>query len=362
MKTNRIFSAFVAVLLTSTSLFAQGSKDERTFIVRTGKPSRETISQTIKKTGGIVSPHEVKLSTKVGGRLVTLALPDGTPIEEGALVKKGDKIALIDGRDYKARLASADAQVSSAQATFVDTKRELDRMELLFKEGTATERERDNASAAYERAVAALEQAKAQKELAEIELDETTITSPIDGAVSVRAVEEGMLLSAGTHIVTVTQMTPLRFSLSVPTTLFEHLVADKTAISIEVDAYPGKMVEGKLTRIFPVADAQTRTVRIEAEIDNRDGLYVPGMYAVGTIALASRENVLVVPYDAVVRNDKENIIYTVKDGVAHATKVKLGIRQDAVVEVLEGLLDGDEIVIAGQHRLTDGAKVKNEVL
>jgi membrane fusion protein (multidrug efflux system) len=184
--------------------------------------------------------------------------------------------------------------------------------------------------------------------------------APMDGVVSARHAEPGTLLGVGSKVLTLTQLNPLRFQLAVPTTLFAQLALDRTGIRIEVDAYPGQPVDGVVSRIYPVADDATRTIRIETILDNADGRYMPGMYATGVIALDRRENALAVPYDAVIRNGDERIVYRMKDGRAEAVTVKLGIRQDAIVEVLEGLADTDEIIVAGQHRLSDGVPVKLE--
>ncbi len=357
---NRKKALAISLILSGVgALLAQSP--ERVFIVRTGRPTRQTLAQTIRKTGSLVSPAEVAISAKVAGRLVKLELANGTRLEEGVRVKAGDTIAAIDARDYTAQFEAAKATVASAEATVKDARREFDRAATLFKEGTATEQERDQSEASYERALAALAQARAQAEIARINLDETVIRAPMDGVVSKRSVEPGTLLASGTQIATITQMNPLRFQIAVPTTLFAELAIEKTGVSIEVDAYPGEPIPANISRIYPVADDATRTVRIETTVDNAAGRYLPGMYAVGTIDLNRRENVLCVPFDTVIRNDRERIVYRVENGIAHAAKVKLGIRSDAIVEVLDGLAETDEIVIAGQHRLTDGAKVKNEV-
>lgn len=350
-----LIAAATAVAL---SAFAQNA--DKVYVVRTGKPTRQTISQSIRKTGSLVSPAEVVLSAKVSGRLLSLALADGTRLEEGVRVKKGDKIAEIESRDYKALLEAASANVASAQATLKDTERELRRAETLFKEGTATEQERDQAGANFERAEAALAQAKAQETTAKINLEECVLYAPMDGVVSKRSAEPGTLLSPGAQIATLTQLDPIRFQIAVPTTLYAQLAPGKTGVSIDVDAYPGEPFEAKISRIYPVADDITRTIRVEMTLDNAAGKLVPGMYAVGSIDLNRRENVLCVPFDVVIKNDKERLVYRVENGVAHAVKVKLGVRSDAIVEVLEGLSESDEIVVAGQHRLTDGAKVKQE--
>ena len=353
--------AVVAMVAAVAAAAAVAQDGGRVFVVKTGKPSRQTISQTIRKTGSLVSPAEVAVSAKVAGRLVKLELADGTRLEEGVRVKAGDVIAEIDARDYRAQLEAAKATVASAEATVKDAKREFERASTLFKEGTATEQERDQAEASYERAVAALAQARAQEQIADINLGETTIAAPMDGVVSRRAVEPGTLLAAGAQVATITQTAPLRFQLALPTTIFASLAPGRTRVSIEVDAYPGQPIDAVVSRIYPVADDATRTIRVETTVDNADGRLVPGMYAVGTIDLDRRENVLCVPFDAVIRNDKERLVYRVEDGVARAVKVTLGVRSDAIVEVVEGLSDDDEIVLAGQHRLTDGARIKNEV-
>lgn len=349
------YAVIVATAVVASAVLAQEGK---TFIVRTGKPERQSLSQAMKVTGGLYSPAEVSICAKVGGRLLSLELADGKRLDEGVVVHKGDVIGTIDSRDYKAQLAAASAGVASAKASLEDAQREFNRAETLFKDGTVTEQERDKAMAALERAKAALDQATAQEEIAKINLEETTIISPMDGVVSNRAVEPGTLLSQGMQIVTITQTDPIRFQVSLPTTVFSQIEVGKTEVSIDVDAYQGKPVQGIVTRMYPVADSVTRTVRVEVSLDNKEGLYVPGMYAVGTFAVNKRENVLAVPFDSVIRNDKERIVYVVKDGKALVRKITLGVRQDAIVEVVDGLSEDDEIVVAGHHRLTDGVSVK----
>ncbi len=361
---NKLLSSIVfAAAFAGVSIAQQGGA---VYLVHTAKPVRQSIERVSRITGSVVSPAEVSVASRVSGRLLTLekSVEGGEAIrlDEGVIVKKGDRIAVIESKDYEAQLAAAEAAVLSAKVSLKDAKREFDRTAELFKGGTATEQERDTAEANYERAVAALAKVEAERDLAKINLDECVITAPMDGVVSKRSVEPGSLLSAGTELAVITAIDPVRFQMSVPTTYYANLIAGKTEVTIEVDAYPGEPVDAVISRIYPVANNNTRTLLVECTIPNGDGRFLPGMYAVGAIALESREDVLVVPYDAVIRNDKERIIYREKNGVAEAVKVKLGIRSDALVEVVEGLSESDEIVVAGQHRLTDGAKIKREVI
>ncbi len=339
-----------------------GGGDTRTFVVRTAKPERRTIAQNIRKTGDLTSPAVVDVSAKIVARLATLELEDGTRVEEGTRVKKGQRLATLESADYAAQEKAAQAALRAAEVTLADRGRELERAETLFREGSATAQERDFAQADHERAAASVEQAKAQVELAGINLAETVLFAPMDGIVSARHVEPGTLLAAGSKVVTITEIDRLRFQLNVPTTLFAQLDLGQTALDIEVDAYPGEIVEGRVTRIYPEADSATRTVRIETTVDNTAGRYMPGMYAVATLALNRRDNVLVVPFQSVVRNVDHHLIYRVVDGIARAVEVEVGIRSDEVLEIAAGIDDDDDIVVIGQHRLTDGARVVPEVV
>ena len=164
-------AALLALALASVPLLTASGADapaagtapgERIYVVRTAHPERRTLSQSIKKTGGLFSPAVVDVSAKITGRLLTLELEDGTRVEEGTHVKRGALIATLDSRDYVAQKHAADAALQSARATLADKQRERVRAELLFKEGSATEQERDRTLADHERAVAAVEQAQAQ--------------------------------------------------------------------------------------------------------------------------------------------------------------------------------------------------------
>lgn len=352
-----LLAALAAASSVCPCAFAQAP---RAYVVRTGRPFRATIARELRKTGGLVSPAEVSVATKVAGRLASLERADGTRLEEGVKVRRGERIAVMESRDYKARLDVAAASVAAAEVTEKDARRELDRAEALFKEGTATEQERDQAETRHGRAIADLAQARARLELAEIELSETALYAPMDGVISRRSAEPGALLAVGAPVVTITKTDPLRFQLNVPTTLFAELSLGETGIRIDVDAYPGQTITGRVSRAYPVADEATRTIRVETLVANPDGRYLPGMYATATIDLNRRENVLVVPYDALVRDLGRHVAYRVVDGVAHAAEVKTGVRSGELVEVVEGLSDGDEIVTAGQGRLADGVRVVRE--
>ena len=354
------FPLLPCLALPLAALAAEPVADRPARIVRLDHPRRASIAQNVVKTGSLVAPAKVDVCTKISGRLAALELEDGTPVEEGVRVKRGQRIAIIEDREYRAALSAAKAGLQAAEATLVDATREYDRAKALFEDGTATAQERDTAQATFERARASVAQARAQLETAQISLDETVLVAPMDGVVSARAVDPGALLSPGARVVTLTEIDWLRFQIYVSTSFYGALTRPGVPMEVVVDAYPGETVHATISRVYPIADDATRTVLVEARIDNAEGKYLPGMFAVGTLNLNRRENAIVIPYDCIVRNIDQNIVYVHRDGVAHAVEVTLGIRNDALVEALSGLDETDEFVVTGQHRLTDGAPIRPE--
>lgn len=347
-----------AALLTATVCFAQD--EAKTFIVKASHPFRTTIAETVVKTGSIQSPAVVDILSKVGGRLISTTLTNGTEVVEGTHVTKGDVIARVDSRDYEANLAAAEARLAYAKASLTDAQKEFDRTTALLKDNTATEQEADKASADLQRAKASLQEAQASLELAKINVEETFIRAPMAGVISAKKVYPGAMLSAATAIYTLTEIDNLRLFFDLPTTLFANVQPGLTDITITVDAYPSEKLPLKLFSVHPVANQDTRTVRLEVHLANPQTKYLPGMYVKGEIALNKRDNVLVVPYDALTRIVDKTIVYKIQDGRAVTTEVKTGTRFDDLYEVVEGLTEDDLIVTTGQHRLTNGVSVKIE--
>ena len=345
-------------LLTSVSAFAQTS--ERVYVVHTTTPEHQTIFEHITKTGSIESPAIVNLAPKLSGRLQSMSLTGGAEIAEGTIVKSGDIIAALDSRDYDAALSAAEAALEYAKVNLKDRERELNRTKMLLAEEIVTQQEADIADTEMARAKASLMEAEAKLSLAKINADDTKVIAPMNGIISKKWVYPGTMISQSTPIYTIVKTDYLNLIFDVPTTIFPMLKVGETDISIVIDAYPNEVRKLKLSNIYPTANSDTRTVRLEVRIDNEDNKYLPGMYATGTLEINKRENVLVVPYESIVKNLDKYIVYKMENDRAVATEVTLGVRSDAVMEVVKGLSDTDVIVRAGMHRLSDGASIRIE--
>jgi RND family efflux transporter MFP subunit len=334
--------------------------------VRTAFVERRDLSESLLFTGELESPLVVEVNPKAQGRLAKLELKRSAEVTEGVEVRKDEVIAEIDHRDLEAHQALAEAQLQQAEVAAADRQRERGRIETLYAEEVATEQARDAAVTAHESAQAALAQARAQLQLAKVNLEEAFIHAPMDGVVAKRHVDPGAMVGPGTSIAQIVQMDPLRLMLAIPAHLLPMLEAGQTQVQVATDVYPGRTFACTLNRLFPTVDSATRTVRTEVLLDNpKEGgtwLLRPGMYATAKLALATKAGALTVPAAAVVRVLDRKLVFVVRDNRAQAVTVQTGIRDGADVEIVAGLADGDEYVVLGQNKLTDGAPIERVAL
>ena len=340
----------------------RGGRERGPVAVRTAFVERRDMAEILRFTGEIESPLSVQVVPKVAGRLETLALESGAEVAEGVEVRQGERLARIDARDWSAHVALAKAQVRQAEVAVADRERERRRLEALFADEVATEQARDAAVTAHETARAALAQAQAQLELATANLDETVLRAPMDGVVAERHVDPGAMVGPGTPLVRVVQMDPLRLMVAVPARLLPLLEAGRTPVEVESDVYPGRTFSATVQRIFPAVDPATRTLRVEVRLENpreaNGWRFRPGMYATVRLNLATRTAALAVPAAAILRVLDRQIVYVADNGTVRATDVQTGIRSGADVEIVAGLSAGDEFVVMGQNKLTDGAEIE----
>ena len=345
--------------------------------VRTAAVTAGSVTNAIKLTGALEATRTVDVMPKIAGRLETLALEDGTPVLEGLAVTNRQVIAVIDHRDIRAQLAQAKAAVQTARTAIATAKvvlkdrdRERKRMEKLFTEGSTTEQQRDLAVTAYEQSVTGLAQTEAQLvqaqaavEVIDVNLTEAFLHAPMDGVVSAKYVDPGAMVNATTRIVQVIPMEELKFLLAIPGPYLHLLTAGKTAVSVYSDAAPGRTFMGLIARIYPAVDPVTRTATVEVRLKNeRNGagewLLRPGLYAEGRIILEAKSGVVTLPADVALRRGARFLAFVVKDGKAETRELKVGARDGNILEITEGLRVGEQVVIMGQHRLTDGLPVR----
>jgi len=333
-----------------------------------------SIEETIELTGWIGAKTVVDVKSKVQGRIESLeAVLDGgnsVAVEEGLSVRKGQQLAVIDHDIYLAQLAASRADFQAKEVELADAKREKNRIVALYEGGSATEQNRDKAITAADLATARLALARANLELAQISLRESTITSPIDGMVTAKHIDEGNLISVGDRIVTVVDMRTVKIIVAAAEKYSAEIRAG-TPAKIGVDAFPGKVFDTKVYSIHPALDEQTRTVQAEIRLKNDELLLKPGMFARVTLITKRKDDVVVIPRDVVLggKIDKPYVYVvdsreseadkpTKANAIAHKRFVEIGIKQAERYEITEGLKAGEALVVNGMNYLADGITVE----
>ena len=258
-------------------------------------------------------------------------------VEIGDFVKEGQVLAEID----KAQLLQAQLQLQNQEV-------ELQRLKSLYEEGGLSQSDYDAMQLQY----------NVLKTQVDNLIENTTLRSPINGVVSARNYDVGDMYAMSMPLFTVEQIVPVKLLIGVSETDYSK-VKKGDSVTVTADAIPGKTFYGKVSRIYPTVDPATRTFTVEVKIDNTYKTLRPGMFARATINFGSNNNV-VIPDVAVIKQQGsgERFVYVLnEDNTVTYKKVVLGRRMGAEYEVLEGLQDGDRIVIGGQIRLKDGVKV-----
>lgn len=345
--------------------------------VRVAPVSRATLKQELMLNGTIEPVLQVDLRSKISGRLERLGSEGGPAIEEGARVKKGDIVAVLEHRDLDAQVAqaaaavaTAEAGITSARTAYSETQRERKRAENLLAQGSATEQARDKAATADERAAAGVEQAQAQLaqakaalQAAEVVRDEATIRAPFDGVIAAKNADPGSMLTPAAPLLRIVATDEVRILVTVPTVHLPALASGKALAEVSVDVRPDAAFPCAIRTIFPEVNEVTRTATLELRAKNpvagnEDPPLRPGMYASIRIVLETRENVLAVPIDSIIRLRERQLVFLAEGGTARSREIRTGIRENALVEVLEGVNAGDPLVVGGQQRLTDGAAIE----
>lgn len=304
--------------------------------VEVSNVSRGDISAYYANTATLEAEQEATVVSKVRG------IVNEIYVEEGDLVEAGQVIAKIEDEQYR-------IEAARAKATLDRLESEFNRNEQLFDRNLVSAETFQNAQYEYE-------SQKAEYELAQLNLEYTTIKSPIGGVVSERFVKKGNMVRTDEEVFHVTDFSPLQAILYVPEHEMSKIRKDQTA-QIQVDAMPGQIFEGQVERISPVVDAETGTFKVTVYIDQTDEILRPGMFGRVKIVYDTRQNTRMIPKSAIMSEDLAQSVYVIRDSLAFKKDIRTGYTNGSNVEVIEGLDDGEIVVTIGQGSLQDSSKV-----
>lgn len=261
--------------------------------------------------------------------------------EEGDRVTKGQILIEIEDAEYRHRVTQAEVDLHQQRL-------QLERTEKMLAQGLVSAEEADAARSQMKAAEAAWE-------LATLELSYTKVKSPFRGRVVSRVVDQGRTVSNGTVLYTLADLSRLLARVHVPAREFRNIQTDQP-VQLEVDS-TGDRLEGRIQLVSPVVDPTAGTIKVTVEISRFPASTRPGDFAEVSIVTDRHENVIVVPRIAVMTDHEDRVVYVVEGETAQRKIVKVGFEDDQYSEILEGIEEGETVVIQGQRSLADGQKV-----
>lgn len=358
----RLLPAMLAILIAGIwGCGAQNTGDQGTqsadsqscIPVDTAEVKNRDLEEIIRSIGTIEAFQTVTVKPETEGTIETVHF------KEGQKVKKGDLLYTINDAKIQADLRARQAALEEAEANQENARLIFERRQRLYQENLGTEEARDEARTRHQALTAQIKRLNAEIENIKELLDDTRISAPFDGIAGEQNVDSGQLVGTDTALTSVVQIDRLKLSFTVPERYMGRVAHDQQ-IRGSVAAYPEKNFTGTVYFIDPQIVSSTRSIKIKAQMDNPDNMLQPGGFATIELITGVRENVPVVPEEALIPTRDGYMIFQVLDSKARAQDVETGLRQPGIVEITEGLQGGETIVQAGHISLDEGDKICSE--
>jgi multidrug efflux pump subunit AcrA (membrane-fusion protein) len=371
--------------------------------VQVSPVTRQNLTYFLVASGDISPLMQVDLSPKVSGYLEKIFVEMGDSVRQGQVIAQIDRAEFVQKvREVEAKVAQAKAAadeieagtrsedirqaeeaVKQAQSRYDNAKAQRERMEALFKKQIISKKDFDNADTecvvcdaqlasnqerlkqlkegsrleVKEGSRARLKEMEAILAQEQIRLQNTQIVAPFAGEIIRRYVDNGALISQSTPVVTLIHLETLKVVANV---LEKDIALIKIGMKAKIltEAYPEKPFEGTVVRINKALDLATRTLQAEINIPNPGHLLKPGMFAKVEMILKEKPDALTVPREAVLKEEEKEFVFAVDGNQAFRKPVVTGIERESLIEIVEGVKEGDKIVIRGQESLKDRSTIR----
>ncbi|MCB1379289.1 MAG: efflux RND transporter periplasmic adaptor subunit [Alphaproteobacteria bacterium] len=315
---------------------APQGQQRRTVPVEVARAATAQLSDDVATVGTLLAHDSVSVSAETSGRVAEILFEDGRDVTAGAPLFR------LDSDLAKAALSEAKARLALAEANY-------GRNQALRKSGNV-------AQSAYDAALSELEVARSAVESAEVRLNKLTITAPFSGTLGFRTVSPGAYVNAGLALVRLDRVDRLKASFSVPE-LQQGLIAIGQRVEFSADALSGKTFAATVSAMDPAIDVNGRALKVHATVDNDDLRLRPGLLIRVLIKGPPREAV-VVPESAVVQRGEASFVFLAANQSATEARVRIGKRMPGTVEIVEGVAEGADVIVAGNARLSEGTAIE----
>jgi membrane fusion protein (multidrug efflux system) len=302
----------------------------------------DTVVDAIFLTGGIEAMQSIELRPEVDGRLVDIL------IREGAEVGAGTELFKVDDAEVRAQVTRLEAERDLALQA-------LERTRELIDQNASSEADLEQAEANFR-------VAEAQLALQQLRLERTTVRAPFAGLVGERFVSLGDYVSTSTRLVTLQTVDPQRAVFQVPER-YAHKLDIGQSVSFRVAAFPDVEFEGIVDFVDPLVQLPARTILVKAEVPNRRRELKAGMFIEARLATEVRPDAVLIPEDALLPLQGATFVWVVtEEGTATRRQVEIGVRVPGFVEILAGVTVGEQVVVGGLERLSEGVPVMATVV
>lgn len=313
------------------------SRQEQAAIVTTQTVGQQDWTDTLSSLGSAVAKESVAITASVSQTIQSIHF------DSGELVKKGQPIVTLTRKQQDASTAAARAALRDAEQQYARNKQLADQ-QLIARVTLDTQR-------------AAVEAARAQVAALSAQASDHSIVAPFDGVLGTRNISVGTLVSPGTEITTLDDISLIKVDFTIPEAMLSKIKPGQAVIATS-DAWPGEEFKGEITASNLRLDQSTRALAARAEIPNAEHKLRPGMLLNVRIVEQVRKTISI-PELAIEQRGTQSSVYLVQqDNTVKQTPVKIGARQPGKVEIIEGLKPGDKIVVEGIVKLRNGAKIQ----
>ncbi len=325
--------------------------------VKVERISRRKVAEKIVYTGTIEALKKTSITPENGGKVARIL------VREGDRVQKGQILAELETEALRLQLQQAEAGIAVAEAGYNDALKNKERMDRLIKEKAVSEQHYEQVKLGYDAADAQLRQARAALNLARHALDVSIMKAPWSGVIASKNVEVGDVInpmmggfSSTSGVLTLMDFSKVKVVIEVTQNDILNVRKGQT-VTLRTPSLPGKEFPGEVTIVNLTADAATKKFLVETVFDNPGLNLRPGTFGDVMLDVKTRDAALAVPQSAILEN---RYVYIVQGGRAVKRDVSLGIQNTEWVEVLNGVAEGEVVIVDGNYGLEEGAAVRIE--
>ncbi|WED42353.1 efflux RND transporter periplasmic adaptor subunit [Legionella cardiaca] len=304
--------------------------------VETAPVTERVLADQFETIGSLASTDNIDISSELAGQIAAIYF------KPGANVKKGTLLIQLDATVLKSELASANANLALSETSYERTS-ELAKRKLASAQ-------------ALDQALADLREKQNTVKAKQAQLEKLSLRAPFSGTLGSRQVSVGQYVKVGQPLVRLVANQKLRVEYNLPERYLPRL-EEGQQVTVVSDAFPGQLYQGFVNYIDPAVDKDTRTIAVEALIDNKQNLLSAGLFVRVRHEFGGKKKRLLIPEESLIPTINGQKVFVLRNAKAVAVRVKTGAHHGAMTEICSGLTIDDVIIVRGQHKLREGSPV-----